>query len=228
MVIYFRGCLARERLQGISRATEKILKAAGLEYRVLDEESCCGSVLLRTGFLEEAEIQINKTGSMLDGEDVVVSCAGCYRTLSRDYRDRGYNIAVKHISQLIGDLMAEGRIEFEKTDLKVTYHDPCHLSRHSDERDTSRAILMELTDFKEMEHYGRDSRCCGAGGGLRSAQPDLSSAVASSRIEEAEGTGADVLCTSCPFCSLNLGARSMRVMDITELLSELIRRRNVE
>jgi len=69
MVIYFRGCLARERLHGISRATEKILRAAGLEYRVLDEESCCGSVLLRTGFLEEAEIQISRTGSMLDGED---------------------------------------------------------------------------------------------------------------------------------------------------------------
>ncbi|AAB84645.1 heterodisulfide reductase HdrD related protein [Methanothermobacter thermautotrophicus str. Delta H] len=108
---------------------------------------------------------------MLDGEEVVVSCAGCYRTLSRDYRERGYNIAVKHISQLIEELMAEGRIEFEKTDLKVTYHDPCHLSRHSDERDTSRAILMELTDFREMEHHGRDSRCCGAGGGC--VQPNL-------------------------------------------------------
>ncbi|WP_394295911.1 heterodisulfide reductase-related iron-sulfur binding cluster [Methanothermobacter thermautotrophicus] len=52
--------------------------------------------------------------------------------------------------------------------------------------------------------------------GLRSAQPDVSSAVASSRIQEAARTGADILCTSCPFCSLNLGARSMRVMDITD------------
>ena len=228
MVIYFRGCLARERLHGISRATERILESSGLKYRVLEEESCCGSVLLRTGFLEEAETQIKRTGSMLDGEDVVVSCAGCYRTLSKDYSERGYDITVKHISQLIWDLMAEGTIEFEGTDMKVTYHDPCHLSRHSDERDASRDILMELTDFKEMENHGRDSRCCGAGGGLRSAHPDVSASVASSRIEEAERTGADVLCTSCPFCRLNLESGSMRVMDITELLSELIRRRNVE
>ncbi|QEF93968.1 MULTISPECIES: (Fe-S)-binding protein [unclassified Methanothermobacter] len=223
MVIYFRGCLARERLTAIEESTEKILQVAGIEYRVMDDETCCGSVLLRTGFLKEAERQINRTGKMLQGREVIVSCAGCYRTLNEDYRRRGYSIGVKHISQVILDLVNSGNIEFDKTVLRVTYHDPCHLSRHTDEKDATREILKVFTDFREMEHHGRDSRCCGAGGGLRSAHRDISARVASSRIDEAERTGADILCTSCPFCRMNLESTSMRVMDITELLSEIIR-----
>ena len=59
-MIYFRGCTALEKETGISKATEELLKLAGMDYHILDDEKCCGSVLLRTGFEEEARKQIEK------------------------------------------------------------------------------------------------------------------------------------------------------------------------
>ena len=49
-MLYFRGCTAREKQTSIADATEKLLKLANVDYHILDDEKCCGSVLLRTGF----------------------------------------------------------------------------------------------------------------------------------------------------------------------------------
>ena len=59
-MLYFRGCTARERETSIADATEKLLKLAGVSYHILEDEKCCGSVLLRTGFEKEAEEQMEK------------------------------------------------------------------------------------------------------------------------------------------------------------------------
>ena len=59
-MIYFRGCTARQKETSIADATEKLLKLANVDYKVLDDEKCCGSVLLRTGFIDEAKNQIKK------------------------------------------------------------------------------------------------------------------------------------------------------------------------
>ncbi len=133
MLIYFRGCLAREKLKSISDATESLLREAGVDYRVLDDETCCGSVLLRTGFLEEARRQMDDTAAKLGDSEVVVSCAGCYRTIKTDYAREGYTVRVKHISQLLLELIESGRLDLNKINIRVTYHDPYHLSRHTGE-----------------------------------------------------------------------------------------------
>ena len=64
-MIYFRGCTAREKETSIKDATEMLLDLAGVDYRVLDDEKCCGSVLLRTGFVDEAQKQIQKNSEVL-------------------------------------------------------------------------------------------------------------------------------------------------------------------
>ena len=61
MIIYFRGCVVREKLTYISDAMETILKIADVDYTVLDNESCCGSFLMRTGFKEDAIEVMNET-----------------------------------------------------------------------------------------------------------------------------------------------------------------------
>ena len=66
MLLYFRGCTAREKLTSISKATERILKAAKINYETLEDEQCCGSVLLRTGFVDDAIVQMN--GNLKDFE----------------------------------------------------------------------------------------------------------------------------------------------------------------
>ena len=77
-MLYFRGCTAREKETSIQKATEKLLDIAGVDYHILEDEKCCGSVLLRTGFFNEAQRQIEKNTEILNGEKIITSCAGVY------------------------------------------------------------------------------------------------------------------------------------------------------
>ena len=213
-MIYFRGCTAREKETSIAYATEELLKLADVEYRVLDDEKCCGSVLLRTGFIDEAQEQIQKNTEVLSGEVILTSCAGCYKTLKQDYD----NLDVIHISQFLSQLIDEKKLEFNKNDLNVTYHDSCHLGRHCNIFGEPRNVISKLANLIEMENNHENSLCCGAGGGVKSAYPEIASQMADSRISQAIDTGADLLITPCPFCKLNLKDRGLDVLDLTEFL----------
>ena len=213
-MLYFRGCTAREKLTSIQEATEKLLKLADVDYHVLEDEKCCGSVLLRTGFLKEAQEQIEKNTEILKGETIITSCAGCYKTLKDDYE----GLDVIHISQLLNQLINEGRLDVSKTDLDVTYHDSCHLGRHCDEFDEPREVIRSVANLIEMENVRENSLCCGAGGGVKSAYPQIASQMGKSRIEQAKETGCETLVTPCPFCKLNLENDDLEVLDLTEFL----------
>ena len=58
----------------------------------------------------------------------------------------------------------------------------------------------------------------GAGGGVKSAYPEIASQMADSRIKQAIDTDADLLVTPCPFCKLNLKDHGIDVFDLTEFL----------
>ena len=213
-MIYFRGCTAREKETSIADATENLLKLADVEYRVLEDEKCCGSVLIRTGFIDEAQKQIEKNTELLSGELILTSCAGCYKTLKQDYDD----LDVIHISQFLNTLIDEKKLDFNKKDLKVTYHDSCHLGRHCNVFDEPRNVISNVGNLLEMQNNRENSLCCGASGGVKSAYPEIASQMADSRIYQAIETGADLLVTPCPFCKLNLKDRGLNVLDLTEFL----------
>ena len=213
-MLYFRGCTAREKQTGIAEATERLLKVAGVDFHTLDDEKCCGSVLLRTGFIDEATQQIKKNTEILKGEKIITSCAGCYKTLKDDYD----GLDVIHISQLLDELIKEGKLRLSKKDLDVTYHDSCHLGRHSNVFDEPRNVVNAVANIVEMENVRENSLCCGAGGGVKSAYPEIANQMASSRIAQAKETGCTTLITPCPFCKLNLENDDLEVLDLTEFL----------
>ena len=213
-MLYFRGCTAREKLTEIQDATEKLLNLADVDYHILDDEKCCGSVLLRTGFEEEAQKQIEKNTEIFKGEQILTSCAGCFKTLKQDYK----GLDVIHISQLLDGLIKEGKLNFTKNDFNVTYHDSCHLGRHLNVFDEPRDVIRTVADLVEMENIREDSLCCGAGGGVKSAYPEIASEMAKIRINQAKDTGCEILLTPCPFCKLNLENDDLEVLDLTEFL----------
>ena len=215
-MLYFRGCTAREKLPDIQDATEKLLKLANVDYHILDDEKCCGSVLLRTGFLKEAQEQIKKNTEILKGETIITSCAGCYKTLTEDYD----GLDVIHISQLLNQLIKENKIKLSKNDFDVTYHDSCHLGRHCDVFDEPREVIESVANLVEMKNIRENSLCCGAGGGVKSAYPEIADQMAKSRIAQAKETGCETLVTPCPFCKLNLENDDLEVLDLTEFLVE--------
>ena len=202
-MIYFRGCTARQKENNISDATEKLLKLAGVDYHILDDEKCCGSVLIRTGFYEDALKQIEKNTEVLKGETIITSCAGCYKTLKEDYE----GLDVVHISQLLDDLIKQNKLNFSKKDLNVTFHDSCHLARHMNVFDEPRSVIESVADLVEM-------------GGVKSAYPEIAQEMAVNRISQAKDTNSTILITTCPFCKLNLKNEDIEVLDLTEFLME--------
>lgn len=238
-MLYFRGCTARERLNSISNSTEELLKLANVDFKILDNEECCGSVLLRTGFVDEAKEQMKKNLSKFKDETILVSCAGCYKTLKNDYADLlNVQLDVIHISQLIRDLIKENRSNFTNKNnnknnnsdnnivgANVTYHDPCHLGRHSGEFDAPREVIQNFSNIIEMENIRENSKCCGSGGGVKSAFPEIANSIAIERCKEAEDTSCEVLVTSCPFCKLNLSENSsLQVLDLSEFVLNQIQK----
>jgi heterodisulfide reductase subunit D len=209
-----------------------VLSKAGIDFGTLgDDEGCCGSTLLRTGLLEPARKMAEDNIARFEKAApsmIVTSCAGCYKTLRQDYPKVGKLPAkVVHITTLVDELLVSGKlVPSKRVEGTVTFHDPCHLGRHNGLYEEPRRILRSIPGLKlvEMERNREEARCCGAGGGVKTAFPELAGRISSLRVEDAEKTGADILATSCPFCYQSLKATidskgsKLRMTDLMELL----------
>ena len=157
-----------------------------------------------------------------EGKVILTSCAGCYKTLKEDYKKYlGVDLKVIHISQLLEQLIKENKINLKgNKDLKVTYHDSCHLGRHAGEYEAPRNVINSISKLVEMENNREKARCCGSGGGVKSAYGELSNSISDLRIREAKETDADLLVSACPFCELNLSQNSddFEVLDLSEFV----------
>ena len=108
----------------------------------------------------------------------------------------------------------------KNTPIRATYHDPCHLGRHTEVYDAPRSILRAIPGLKltEMKSNREKARCCGGGAGVKTAYPDISEKAAIRRVIEAEKSGADVLVTTCPFCVQTLRAAGQNTGSRIEVL----------
>lgn len=236
MIVYFPGCMATYRAKDIAKSTIELLKRGGVEFELMGEDEwCCGSVMLRTGNVDEAkELREHNLDAFQKhkADLVITSCSGCFKTIKHDYEKMAGSLdfEVKHVLEILKELIEGGKLEFPKTELKVTYHDPCHLGRHSGMYDVPRDILQSIPGLElvEMPRNRENARCCGAGGGVRAGYKELSDKMADTRIEEAMGTGAEVLTSACPFCTFALREAAerkgskIRVLDLPELLIEIM------
>lgn len=232
----FLGCTQIYREGDEIDSLLKILRAAGVSFRIPTEQICCGSPAYRVGdeaqALEQAQRVTNLFGRM-ESNKILVSCAGCYRMLIHDYgillKDES-KFKIIHSMEFLQKLVQDGTLKTKSLDAIITYHDPCHLGRHSGVYEAPRQILSSIPKVQlvEMEWNRKFAKCCGAGGGFRAGRGEDAVAVAANRVREAEATGAEVLVTACPFCLRNLrdGAQSinsqMKIESVESLLSELI------
>jgi len=233
-ILYFVGCTASfdANLREIAINTTNILNNLDLNWGFLvNQEKCCGSVLLRMGDKEFERIASEniKLFHQYGIKTLVTSCAGCFKTIKQDYpKVEALNFEVIPFATLLLRLIEEGKITFnKKLNLKVTYHDPCHLGRASGEFDIPRKVLTALSEagveFVEMERNRENSRCCGAGGGLKAGFPEIQQKMTQERVRDAERTGANDLVTACPFCyqglqkEINAMGSPLRMRDLVEL-----------
>jgi Fe-S oxidoreductase len=230
-VLYWVGCAASfdERARAAAESTAMLLKAAGVDFAILGpRESCTGDPARRIGneYLFQAHAEQNvSTLNEAGVTKIVASCPHCFNTLGNEYPDFGGSYEVVHHSELLADLVREGRLSPSADAGTITYHDSCYLARHNDVRADPREIVEAVGTPIEMERREERTFCCGAGG-AHMWMEERAGAINEERVREAAETGAETLAVACPFCTVMLddGVKSrgddLRVVDVSTLLVE--------
>ena len=235
--LFFVGCYYSydPRLQKVAAATVRILDRAGVDFGILGtEESCCGESIRKTGaedvFKKLARANIK---AFIDHgvKRIVVCSPHCYHTFQNEYPEFMVHFEVVHITQLVAELIAAGRLTLGRAiDKTVTYHDPCYLGRHNGVYDAPRDVLEAVPGLEvvEMADCRENSLCCGGGGGRIWMDTPKEERFANLRLAQAQAAGAEVLVTSCPYCISNFeesrlsldDEESLEIKDLVEIVEE--------
>lgn len=238
-VLFWVGCAGSfdERAQKITKAVAKILQHCNVRFAVLGtEESCTGDPAKRAGneFLFQMQAMMNI--QVLNGygvKKIVTACPHCFNTIKNEYPELGGNYEVMHHSQLLQQLINDGKLTVAGGEFKgkrITFHDPCYLGRGNDVYEAPREVIAKLdASFIEMKRSRANGFCCGAGGAQMFKEPENGSKdVNIERTEEALSHQPSVIAVGCPFCMTMMtdGVKNfnkeqeVKVMDIAELIAK--------
>jgi Fe-S oxidoreductase len=218
--LYWVGCAGAfdDRAKKVARSVAELLHHAEVNFAVLGTgETCTGDPARRMGnefvfqMLAQQNVEtLNETfGDRPTGKrKIVATCAHCFNSLGNEYPQLGGQYEVVHHTQLLSQLVGEGRITpVQPVELSATYHDPCYLGRHNRVFSPPRELIGSVPGltFTEMPRFAERSFCCGAGGARMWMEERIGKRVNSARVEEALETGSTTVVAACPFCITMLG-----------------------
>ncbi|MGM8211442.1 (Fe-S)-binding protein [Virgibacillus sp. W0430] len=222
------------RSQKIAIAFAKLMNEAGIEFAILgNREANSGDTARRIGneflFQEIAEKNI-KAFEKNDVRKIVTIDPHAYNIFKNEYPDFGFTAEVYHHTQLLYDLVMEGRLKPKQAiDERLTYHDSCYLGRYNGVYDPPREILRSIPglDLVEMSRTRENGMCCGAGGGLMWTEETTGNRINVARTEQALAVEPTMISSACPFCltMLSDGTKAKEVeedistMDVAEILA---------
>jgi Fe-S oxidoreductase len=237
-VLFWVGCAGSfdDRAKKITKAVVKILNYCNVKFAVLGtEESCTGDPARRSGneFLFQMQAMMNI--QVLDGYEVkkiVTACPHCFNTLKNEYPDLGGNYEVIHHSQLLQELINNGKLKVEGGAFKgkkITFHDPCYLGRGNGEYEAPRQVIQKLdAELVEMKRCKSKGLCCGAGGAQMFKEAEKGNKeINVERTEDALEIKPNIIATGCPFCNTMMtdGVKNfnkeeeIEVLDIAEMIA---------
>ncbi|WP_197052379.1 (Fe-S)-binding protein [Halobellus rufus] len=252
-----------ERNKKVARSLAKILEHADVEYGILfEEEKYDGNDIRRLGeeflYVDLAGYHVERFEEV-DPEKIICTDPHSYNTFKNEYPEIEYadfaeeplmqfefdgewnkdgKIEVLHWTQAIEELVDEGRLGLQGTELDytVTYHDPCHLGRYNDEYEAPRSLIRATgATLSEMPRNRNESFCCGGGGGGLWMDIDEESKPSEERMREAledtdAGSAVEKFVVACPMCmtmyedGMKTGGYEddIEIVDVAELLVEAI------
>jgi glycolate oxidase iron-sulfur subunit len=234
------GCVQRFFFAQVNSATARVLSENGYEVVMPRDQGCCGSLLVHEGERERAKELAKKTIDTFEraGVDVVVvNAAGCgsvmkeyWELLHSDpaYAEKAtaFSRKVRDVSQLLAQVPLNGRLQ--PLSLTVTYHDACHLAHGQKVRQEPRTILKAIPELQLVELKESDF-CCGSAGIYNLLYPEVAQEFLDRKIERIKETGAEVVVSGNPGCSLQIekGLKErgldIRVLHPVELLDRAYR-----
>lgn len=239
-VFFYPGCAVEYFFPQMGKALVEILEANGYIVDTPDKSACCGLPAIHAGDGKGGKSSI-KTNLALMGnpEDYyayLVLCPSCGLAIKDDYTHYTQdNPALFQKSGAISKKIVSMANFFEQeeimpesaTDLKVTYHTPCHQKRGlgSGAETLLKAIFGD--NFIPMED---SDVCCGFGGSWSVDFATVSKGVLEKKIDHIEATGADIVVTDCPGCVMQIGGglskkdSRIKTMHLTEFLREFTNR----
>lgn len=223
-ILYFAGCMTHL-VPAIKKAMIAILNHSGYSWQMLDadESICCGRPLLLAGQITAANQVIMNTRSLIEhthARILVTSCPICFKTFRENYRLR---MTVLHHTQFINLLQKDQRIDLNRKEIKVKYHDPCELGRGMNVYNEPREVLNEIAHLLPTSYEKEKALCCGGSLGNTYLNVDIKQQIAAKTLQQMQVSTADYLVTACPLCQKTFSAvSSVPVKDIAELVAENI------
>ena len=235
--LFWVGCAGayEERAKKTTKAVAELLYMSGTTFGVLGQrETCTGDPARRSGneflyqILSRENIEtLQQTFGSRGVKKVVVTCPHCFTTIGRDYKQQGFELQMVHHTQLLNQLIKEGKLKTSphKSDATLTYHDPCYLGRHNQIYQPPRELLESTgIEVTEMPRNQERSFCCGAGGGRMWMEETIGTRINLNRVDEAIATEVKEVAVACPFCRImvsdGMTAREsdIGVLDVAQVL----------
>lgn len=220
-IAYFAGCMTHL-TPSLKHAMLKILEASGRTFTFIDEDktACCGRPMMLSGAKDAARklIQHNQKLIARSGAKMLVtSCPICYKVFKEKYN---LDIPVIHHTQFINELIKDGTMKLQKTDVRIVYHDPCELGRGSNIYEEPRNILKSVGTLLQIPEEREHALCCG--GSLADTEINYADRgnIAREALEILCHDNPDFLATACPLCKKTFHKeRKVVVKDIAEIVA---------
>ncbi len=224
---FLQGCVQRAYFGDVNADTVAVLAAEGFEVHAPRSPRCCGALGLHAGREEDSVPLAKATIAAFERFDhVVVNAAGCgsaiknYGHLLRDdpeWRERAERLAerARDVHELLGSV--QQRAPRGRIDLKVAYHDACHLAHAQGVRAQPRDLLRSIPGIELVEPAEWEI-CCGSAGIYNLTRPDAAAELGARKADNLLATGAQVIAAANPGCTLQIVAHLARKQQPLELV----------
>ena len=227
----FTGCVMDAWQRSTHAAVMRVVESTGTGMALAGGSGgCCGALSLHAGLEAHARTLARQTMKKFAGSTpILVDSAGCGAVLKEYGKLLGTPEAAafsgrvldvhEWLAQHADRLPAESAQGTQSAETTVAVHDPCHL-RHVQR--AHQPVAEVLARFLTVVELDDDGLCCGAGGAYAAMQPDLAASIRERKLEAIKRSGADIVASANPGCTIHLANAGVLVRHPLEIVDEAI------
>ena len=235
-VSLFVTCMVDQLFPRIGLAMADVLERLGYTIDFPEAQTCCGQPAFNSGYRAEARtVARHFLETFEHAEAIVVPSGSCTSMVGHHYaelfhkepetlaRVRALEKRVYEFSTFLTDVVQVEDVG-ARLDRVVTFHDGCHALRELGIKSAPRRLLANVRGL-ELREMTPAEECCGFGGTFSVKFAELSGAMARTKIDAIERTGASTVVSLDPSCLMQIqGAlsrvgSSIQTMHLAEVLA---------